>query len=80
MRRLEFDDIDRAIAANIRRQRVARGWSQEKLGFLIGVTFQQIQKYENLKNRISARRLASMAEVFGCRLDDFLKRSVEERV
>lgn len=54
-------DIDRAIGARIRARRVELGRSQEALGEEIGVTFQQIQKYERGVNRVSAAALVHIA-------------------
>ena len=54
---------DHDIGELIRTQRVARGVSQEVLGQSIGVTAQQIQKYENGTNRVAAGRLHRLAEV-----------------
>jgi len=50
------------IGARIRTQRVARGMSQTLLAQAVGVSFQQVQKYENGTNRISARRLQQIAD------------------
>ena len=49
------------------------GMSQSKLGALLGVTFQQIQKYEKGSNRISASRLKQAAEVLETSIDFFLE-------
>ena len=49
--------IDAYVAERVRAARIKSGMSQAKLGDLVGVTFQQIQKYENGINRISAGRL-----------------------
>lgn len=51
------------IGARIRKRRMLLGMSQEKLGDALGVTFQQIQKYERGTNRISAGRLQNIGEV-----------------
>jgi transcriptional regulator with XRE-family HTH domain len=56
--------IDTAVGARIRNLRLRNKLSQTQLGEAIGVTFQQIQKYENGKNRVSASRLAEMAKLF----------------
>lgn len=55
--------VDKAVGAKIRELRTLRGLSQERLGAEIGLTFQQIQKYERGGNRIGAGRLAQIAEV-----------------
>lgn len=44
--------------------RLARVMTQSELGRLLGVTFQQVQKYENGSNRIGAGRLQRIAEIF----------------
>lgn len=56
------DEIDRRIGRNIRRLRKARRLSQTRLGMALGVTFQQIQKYESGANRISASALFRLAQ------------------
>ncbi|MCX5571455.1 helix-turn-helix domain-containing protein [Kaistia nematophila] len=53
------DDV--AIGARIRAIRQARGMSQERLGKVLGVTFQQIQKYEKGSNRIGGSRMLQIA-------------------
>jgi transcriptional regulator with XRE-family HTH domain len=54
---------DEAVARNLRRFRIARGLSQTELGNAVGVTFQQIQKYEKGKN--APGRLRRMCEILG---------------
>ena len=56
---------DEAVAHNLRRFRIARGLSQTELGNAVGVTFQQIQKYEKGKNAIAPGRLRQMCETLG---------------
>lgn len=58
------DTIDVAVGQNVRLLRIQRGVSQEKLGDALGVTFQQIQKYEKGTNRISSSRLSAVANYF----------------
>jgi len=65
MRTADADAIDQAISRNIRQQRLPKQLSQTELGDAIGVTFQQIQKYETGANRISAARLLSVAQALG---------------
>lgn len=59
------------IARQIRLRRKAMGLSQTALGHLLGVTFQQLQKYERGVNRISATRLYQLAHVLQTNLDYF---------
>ncbi|GBR01525.1 helix-turn-helix domain-containing protein [Acetobacter oeni] len=56
-------DLDTHVGARIRLRRAMLGMSQEKLGEAIGLTFQQIQKYERGTNRVSASRLFDIARV-----------------
>src|ERR1700730_16340593 len=58
------DPRDFEIGRRIRPLRRERGLSQTELGTPIGVTFQQIQKYEKGANRVSAGRLHRIAELF----------------
>jgi transcriptional regulator with XRE-family HTH domain len=58
------DPRDAEIAKRLRALRLQRGLSQSELGNVIGVTFQQVQKYERGANRISASRLQRIAEMF----------------
>jgi transcriptional regulator with XRE-family HTH domain len=55
--------IDLHVGARVRLRRTLLGMSQEKLGNAVGLTFQQIQKYERGANRIGASRLYDMARV-----------------
>jgi transcriptional regulator with XRE-family HTH domain len=57
------DPRDAEIARRVRALRLQRGLSQGELGSALGVTFQQVQKYEKGANRISAGRLYRIAEV-----------------
>ncbi|MGH6983747.1 MAG: helix-turn-helix domain-containing protein [Stellaceae bacterium] len=55
--------IDVHVGARVRLRRTLLGISQEKLGQAIGLTFQQVQKYERGTNRIGASRLHGLAQV-----------------
>jgi transcriptional regulator with XRE-family HTH domain len=55
------DPLDRLIGRNIRFFRIEGGLSQTELAETIGVTFQQLQKYENAANRVPASRLIRVA-------------------
>jgi len=55
--------VDGHVGRRIRERRVLSGITQEKLGVAIGLTFQQVQKYERGANRVSASRLYDLARV-----------------
>lgn len=55
--------IDVHVGARLRLRRTLLGLSQEKLGEAVGITFQQLQKYERGSNRISASRLFNLSQV-----------------
>lgn len=57
--------VDVHVGNRVRLQRMLMGISQEKLGERLGLTFQQIQKYEKGINRIGASRLFELARVLG---------------
>lgn len=54
--------VDRHIGTKLRGRRLEIGMSQEKLADLLGITFQQIQKYEKGANRVAASRLYDMSK------------------
>lgn len=57
------NSIDEYVGTQLRQRRSLLGFSQEKLAEQVGITFQQIQKYENGANRISASRLYEFSKV-----------------
>ena len=59
------DHVDIEVGQRIRIYRKAKGLSQTTLADQLGVTFQQVQKYENGTNRIGAGRLMRIAQVLG---------------
>ena len=58
-------DLDAQIGRRIKETRQAQAMTQERLGAALGITFQQIQKYEKGANRVSAARLFDIARVLG---------------
>ena len=66
------DPMDIALGAAVRIRRRSLGISQEALAEQCGVSFQQIQKYENGANRISFSRLVQIARALRCRVVDLL--------
>ena len=59
------DLIDQLVSRNIRIQRLAKGLTQTELAEKLGVTFQQIQKYEKGVNRVGCGRLFQIARILG---------------
>jgi transcriptional regulator with XRE-family HTH domain len=57
--------VDTHVGSRVRLRRMLLGMSQEKLGESLGLTFQQVQKYEKGVNRIGASRLFDLAQVLG---------------
>ena len=64
------DAVDVAVGATIRLRRKSRGLSQAALAEAVGVTFQQVQKYERGANRASASALSRIAVALGCGVGD----------
>ena len=63
--------VDVHVGARLRRRRTLLGMNQTKLGDAIGVTFQQVQKYENGANRISASRLFDLSQILDVPIEYF---------
>ena len=63
---------DKLVGKRIRMLRVERNMSQQKLAAACGVTFQQIQKYENGINRVAVGRLIKIAEAFSVPVETML--------
>lgn len=57
--------IDAHVGSRVRLRRMLLGMSQERLGEQLGLTFQQVQKYEKGVNRIGASRLFELAQILG---------------
>ncbi|HEV2530406.1 helix-turn-helix transcriptional regulator [Phenylobacterium sp.] len=66
------DRLDQALGLAIRLRRHARGLSQSALGEAIGVSFQQIQKYERGSNRVSFSTMVRICEALGCHVSDLV--------
>ncbi|CUX70618.1 conserved hypothetical protein; putative transcriptional regulatory protein HTH type [Agrobacterium sp. NCPPB 925] len=65
--------IDVHVGGRIRLRRKLSGMSQERLGEALGITFQQIQKYENGTNRVGASRLQNIANVLNVPISFFFE-------
>lgn len=55
--------VDKYVGSRVRMRRIMLGMSQEKLGEALGLTFQQVQKYEKGTNRIGASRLQQISAI-----------------
>src|ERR1700755_2442997 len=67
----QANPVDTQVGNRVRIRRMLIGMSQEKLGDLLGLTFQQVQKYEKGVNRIGAGRLYEIARILGVPIDFF---------
>jgi transcriptional regulator with XRE-family HTH domain len=72
-----IEQVDKVVGQNIRIFRNAKGISQTELGSEIGVTFQQVQKYENGVNRVGSSRLAKIAKVLNTPISSFFGNSAK---
>jgi transcriptional regulator with XRE-family HTH domain len=63
--------IDAHVGGRVRLRRMLLGMSQEKLAEKLGLTFQQVQKYEKGANRIGASRLYELSQLLGVGVDFF---------
>lgn len=79
------DKLDKKIGANVRSARILCGFSQEKLANGLNITFQQVQKYENGTNRVSAGSLYRISQILNTPLEQLydgpliMDSSTEER-
>jgi transcriptional regulator with XRE-family HTH domain len=73
--KMRMDDltVQRRIGIRIRMRRNEAGLTQTELGERLGVTFQQIQKYEKGVNRVGGARLAQLAEALGVNVEFFYR-------
>lgn len=65
--------IDKHIGSRVRARRITLGMSQEKLAEALGLTFQQVQKYEKGVNRIGASRLLQIAGILDVSIEFFFE-------
>lgn len=65
--------VDRVVGRRVAEKRVALGYNQGDLGRALGLTFQQIQKYEKGTNRISASKLWLISQFFGVDISYFFE-------
>ncbi|MEX2451739.1 MAG: helix-turn-helix transcriptional regulator [Rhodospirillales bacterium] len=71
--------IDVHVGSRVRLRRTLMGLSQEKLGEAVGLTFQQIQKYERGSNRIGASRLHEFSQILNVPVSFFFEGAADDR-
>lgn len=79
MPKKQASEIDAHVGQRVRLRRMLIDMSQEKLGDMLGLTFQQVQKYEKGVNRIGAGRLFEIAKILGVKVD-YLYEGIEEKL
>ena len=72
------DPVDIHVGARVRLRRTLLGMSQEKLGKALGLTFQQVQKYERGANRIGSSRLFQLSRILDVPVSFFFDEMVTE--
>lgn len=65
-------DVDKFVGQRIRQLRMQIGLSQQHIGEALGISFQQVQKYEKGNNRLSAGRLLDLADILNTTPHDLL--------
>jgi transcriptional regulator with XRE-family HTH domain len=69
----EINSVDKHVGARLRMRRLMLDKSQSELGVALGLTFQQVQKYEKGANRVSASRLQHLANILGVPVSFFFE-------
>jgi transcriptional regulator with XRE-family HTH domain len=77
-KRSEKNPIDAHVGSRIKMRRMMIGMSQSGLGDALGLTFQQVQKYEKGTNRVGASRLQHLSEVLQVSVSFFFEGLIEE--
>ncbi len=72
-----MDNINIILAANIQKYRKKAGLTQEELADKLGVTFQAVSKWENAKSAPDILFLPTLADLFGCYIDELFSREVK---
>lgn len=73
MNKRQPDPVDIHVGGRLRMRRMLVGMSQEKLGESLGLTFQQVQKYEKGTNRIGASRLYKISQILSVPVNFFFE-------
>lgn len=76
MPKCKRDPVDAYVGQRIRFYRLKKSWSQTDLAGSLGLTFQQVQKYEKGSNRVGSGRLLRIAELLGQPVSSFFPHDV----
>ncbi len=74
----EIHPIDKLVGKRVRQARIQKAVTQQELGEKLGITFQQVQKYETGFNRISSSRLWEISQIIGKPVNWFFARETQE--
>ncbi len=77
LKKRHVSDLDIIVGENLRKIRKRMGYSQQRLAILVGVTFQQVQKQENGKNRISSVCLLEYSIILKANIYEFFEGAEE---
>lgn len=75
---MKIDKLSLQIGVLLRKKRMEAGYSQDRLGKALNITFQQIQKYENGKNRLSTNSLYIISKILRFDIGNFIKQLDKE--
>ena len=75
-----MDNTNVVLAANIQKYRKKSGLTQEELAKKLGVTFQAVSKWENAKTAPDISFLPTMADLFGCYIDELFSREINTEI
>ena len=73
-----MENINRVVAANLARLRQVSGYSQERVAFVLGLSYKEYCKYEKLKEEVPYNTLERIADFYGCNLINFFDEAVNE--
>lgn len=68
---MDLPEIEKHVGIRLRQCRIRHGFSQQKIAKIMGVTFQQLQKYEKGTNRVSPGKLFLVAEALSIPITEF---------
>jgi len=74
----KVDEIDRLVSKRLKAMRIMLGYSQNELSDAVGVSLQQIQKYEKATNRISSGKLHSFSKILDVPISYFFDQKLAE--